>query len=56
MRAMINYLIDDPSNYWCGRAPYNCSVTIVETENGKPKITAMDKVFFDESLIVDHFK
>ena len=56
MRAMINFLKDEPSDYWCGHAPYNCSVTIVETENGTPRITAVDKVYYDKSLIVDHFK
>ena len=56
MRAMVNYLKDDPSDFWYGHAPYNCSVTIVETEDGVPKITAVDKVYYDDSLIVDHFK
>ena len=56
MRAMINYLKDDPSDYWYGHAPYNCSVTIVETENGTPRITAVDKVYYDRRLIVDYFE
>lgn len=56
MRAMINYLKEDPSDYWCGRAPYNCSFTIVETKNGTPTITDVDKVFYDKNLLVDYFK
>ena len=56
LRAMINYLKDDPSDFWNGHAPYNCSVTIIETENGTPRITAVDKVYYDRSLLVDHFK
>lgn len=56
MRAMVNYLKDDPSDYWFGHAPYNCSVTIVETAHGAPRITAVDKVYYDKDLIVDHFK
>ena len=56
MRAMVNYLRDDPSDFWYGHAPYNCSVTTVETENGTPRITAVDKVYYDSSLIVDHFR
>ena len=56
LRAMTNYLFSDPSDFWRGRAPYNCSFTIIESENGKPKIIAVDKVFYDEKLIVDHFK
>ena len=56
MRAMINYLKEDPSDYWCSRAPYNCSFTIVETKNGTPTKTDVDKVFYDKNLIVDYFK
>ncbi|MCR5575933.1 MAG: histidine phosphatase family protein [Oscillospiraceae bacterium] len=56
MRAMVNCLKDDPSDYWYGHAPYNCSFTIVETETGTPRITAVDKVYYDSSLIVDHFR
>lgn len=56
MRAMVNYLKDNPADYWYGHAPYNCSVTIVEAKNGVAEITAVDKVYYDENLIVDHFK
>ena len=56
MRAMVNYLRDDPSDFWYGHAPYNCSVTIVEVENGSARITDIDKVYYDKSLIKDHFK
>ena len=31
LRAMVNYLADDPSDFWLGHAPYNCSCTILET-------------------------
>ncbi len=56
MRAMVNYLKDDPSDYWYGHGPYNCSFTIIEAEGGKARITDVDKVYYDASLIVDHFK
>ena len=52
---MLNYLYDDPSDYWRGHAPYNCSVNIIEVENGQPKIVAIDKVYYDPSLIIDHY-
>ena len=56
MRGMVNYLSDDPTDYWFGHAPYNCSFTIVEAEGGKARITDIDKVYYDPDLIVDHFK
>lgn len=55
-RAMLNFLYDDPSDYWQGHAPYNCSVHIVEAEGGVPRITAIDRVYYDPRLIVDHYK
>ena len=56
MRAMVNYLKEDPSDFWGGHAPYNCSFTIIEAEGGKAHITDIDKVYYDSSLIVDHYK
>lgn len=56
LRAMLNFLYPDPSDFWHGHAPYNCSFNIVEAENGKPKLVAEDKVFYDQSLIIDHYK
>ena len=56
MRAMVNYLLDNPSDYWCGHAPYNCSATVIEAEKGSARITDMDRVWYDRSLIVDHYR
>ena len=56
MRGMINDLSDKPADFWLGHAPYNCSFTIVEAEGGKAHITDIDRVYYDPSLIVDHFK
>ena len=56
MRAMVHFLTDHPADFWGGHAPYNCSFTIVEAENGDARITAVDQVFYDKSLIVDHYK
>ena len=53
---MVNYLKDDPSDYWYGHGPYNCSFTIIEAEGGKARITDVDKVYYDACLIVDPFK
>ena len=55
-RAMLNFLYDDPADFWQGHAPYNCSVNIVEAEAGVPRLTAVDKVYYDPELIVDHYK
>lgn len=56
LRAMLNFLYDDPSDFWRGHAPYNCSFNIIEVKDGAPEIIAIDKVYYDQSLIVDHYK
>ena len=56
LRGMINALSADPADYWLGHAPYNCSFTVVEAQGGRAKITALDQVFYDPALIVDHYK
>ncbi len=56
MRAMVNFLLEDPADYWLGRAPYNCSVTVVRAEGGKASMVETDKVFYDKSLIVDYYR
>ena len=53
MRAMVNELMEDPSDFWLGHAPYNCSFTIVEAEGGDARITEIDRVFYDPGLISD---
>lgn len=56
MRAMTHFLMDDPSDFWLGHAPYNCSFTIVEAEGGAARVTDVDRVFYDPALIADHSK
>ncbi len=55
LRAMLNFLYDDPSDFWHGHVPYNCSVTIIEAEGGKACIIQDDIVYYDRSLIVDRY-
>ena len=54
MRAMTHDWMEDPSDFWLGHAPYNCSLTIVEAEGGSARITDVDRVFYDPKLISDY--
>ena len=56
VRAMLNFLYDDPSNYWHGHVPYNCAVNIVEAEGGIARLIADDKIYYPEEFIVDRYK
>ena len=55
-RAMLNFLYEDPSDYWRGRPPFNCAVNLVEVKNGAAKLIAEDKIYYDPCLAVDHYK
>ena len=55
LRAMLNYLYDDPFDFWHGHVPYNCSVNVIEVKNGDIKLIADDKVYYDKSKVVDRF-
>ena len=56
LRAMLNFLYDDPSDYWQGRVPYNCAVNIIDAEHGAARLTEKDKIYYDPSLAVDHYR
>ena len=56
LRSMLNFLYDDPSDFWHGHVPYNCAVNIVEARNGRITLKEDDKIYYDRSLIADRFK
>ena len=56
MRAMINYLIQEPNDFWLGHVPYNCSFTVIEVKDNKPIILAIDQIFYDRRLVTDLVK
>jgi broad specificity phosphatase PhoE len=56
LRAMLNRLYADPSDFWQGHVPYNCSVSIVDVQpDGAMHLAASDKVYYDPSLRVDRY-
>jgi len=55
LRAMLNYLYDDPSDFWHGHVPYNCAVNIIEGKNGVGTLIADDKVYYDLGAAVDQY-
>ena len=55
LRAMLNYLYDDPSDFWHGHVPYNCAVNIIEAKDGVVKLIADDFIYYDLAEIVDRF-
>lgn len=55
LRALINPYYEHPEHFWQGRVPANCSITILESENGRTRLLESDRIFYDPSLLVDHF-
>ena len=55
LRAMLNHLYDDPLNFWQDQTPPNCCINIIQVEDGQEKILEKDRIFYDPSLIEDHY-
>ena len=55
LRAMTNFFFEDGRNFWRGHVPYNCSFSIVSASGKNAELVAVDKVFYDEDLIVDRY-
>lgn len=55
LRSMLNFLYDDPENFWHGRVPVNCAVSILEAVDGKITLIESDRVFYDKDLVIDRY-
>ncbi|MCR5487025.1 MAG: histidine phosphatase family protein [Lachnospiraceae bacterium] len=53
LRAMLNFLYEDPADYWHGHVPYNCCVNIIEVKDGEAALTADDMIYYDREMAVD---
>lgn len=56
MRALLNPVYDNPLDFWQGHVPFNCTVNVVEVENGSARIISGDKIYYDDALCVDNYK
>lgn len=55
LRAMMNYLYQDPADFWHVHVPYNCAVSILEGQGGRARLVGDDVIYYDRSLIVDRY-
>lgn len=55
LRAMLNFLYEDPGDYWHGHVPYNCCVNIIEAKNGAAALIAEDKIYYGQELVIDRY-
>lgn len=55
LRCMLNFLYDNPADFWHGHVPYNCVVNIVDVVDGQLKLVGDDIIYYDTSLCVDRY-
>ena len=55
MRAMLQHVYEDTSDFWHGRVPPNLAVNIVQAQDGKYTLIEDDIIYYDESLIPDYY-
>lgn len=56
MRALLQEVYEDKTDFWHGRIPYNCAVNIVKVEKGRAKLVKDDGIYYDPSLCYNHYK
>ena len=53
LRAMLNFLYEDPADYWHGHVPYNCCVNIIDVKDGAATLIEDDKIYYDREMAID---
>ena len=56
LRAMLNFLYEDPCDFWHGHVPFNCCVNILDVKDGAATLIAEDKIYYDPELAIDRYK
>ncbi len=55
LRALLNRFYGDPSDFWQGHVPYNCSISILEGDASGCRLVASDKIYYDPAQCVDRY-
>ncbi len=55
VRAMLNFMYEEPNRFWQGRVPLNCAVNIIEVNDGKFEFVEKDAIFYPKDLIIDRY-
>ena len=46
LRAMLRFLYENQDNFWQGKPPLNCAVSIVESRQGCLRLVERDRIFY----------
>lgn len=55
MRAMLNSLYEDPSDFWQKHVPYNCAVNLVKAKNNTAWLAAEERVYYSADKCFDRY-
>ncbi|MGO5313163.1 histidine phosphatase family protein [Bilifractor sp. LCP21S3_A7] len=56
VRAFLNNVYEDKKDFWQGGVPMNCSVSIIDVENGVGRLEASDQVFYPKKYYHSFYK
>ena len=55
LRCMLNFLYENPFDFWHGHVPYNCCVNVIEVKDGELKLVEDDMILYNKNLCVDRY-
>ena len=55
-RALLYQVCEDKDDFWRGKVPPNCAVTILNIENGKAAVEAVDRIYYPAECVTDYYK
>ena len=55
-RALLQNAYEDKSDFWHGKVPDNCSVSILKYEEGKLEILSHDAIYYDSALAFNPYQ
>ena len=56
MRALLQEVYEDKSDFWHGGIPDNCAVNVISAEDGKLKLIVDDAIYYDPALSNNPYK
>ena len=55
IRALLQQVYEDKSDFWHGQVPPNCAINIIEIKNGESHLIGDDIIFYDKNLNVNPY-
>lgn len=54
-RALLCNILGKENDFWRGKVPPNCAVSIIDVVDGRSSVVELDKVYYDKKDIVDYY-